>query len=112
MARQRHGGSGWWKVAALAERQHGVVSRGQLREVGMGEAAIDHAVASGRLFPIFRATFGVGHAQVGLHGRMLAAVLACGTGAVISHGSAAFLLGLWESEPRAIHVIADNEAGR
>lgn len=43
---------------------------------------------------------------------MLAAVLACGKGAVVSHGSAAFLLGLWESEPRAIHVIAANELGR
>lgn len=78
----------------------------------MGEAAIDHAIASGRLFPLFRATFGVGHAQVGSSGRMLAAVLACGTGAVVSHGSAAFLMGLWESEPRAIHVIAANELGR
>jgi very-short-patch-repair endonuclease len=78
----------------------------------MGEAAIDHAIASGRLFPLFRATFGVGHAQVGSRGRMLAAVLACGTGTVLSHGSAALLLGLWESEPCAIHVIAANELGR
>jgi very-short-patch-repair endonuclease len=113
MGRQGHSGSGkWWNVAALAERQHGVVSREQLRGIGMSEGAIDHAAASGRLFPIFRATFGVGHSHVGMHGRMLAAVLACGTGAVLSHGSAALLLGLWESEPQAIHVIAPNQAGR
>ena len=78
----------------------------------MGEAAIDHAIASGRLFPLFRAAFGVGHAEVGPKGLMLAAVHACGTGAVVSHGSAAFILGLWESEPGPIHVIAANELGR
>jgi len=78
----------------------------------MADAAIDHAIVAGRLFPLFRAAFGVGHARVGSRGRMLAAVLACGAGAVVSHGSAAFLLGLWESEPRAIHVIAAMELGR
>jgi very-short-patch-repair endonuclease len=113
MARQRHGRSGrWQKIAALAEQQHGVVSRRQLREMEMADAAIDYAIAAGRLFPLFRATFGVGHAHVGSRGRMLAAVLACGDGAVVSDGSAAFLLGLWESEPRAIQVIAANELGR
>lgn len=113
MVRQRHRRSGrWQEVAALAEQQHGVVSRWQLLEMGMADAAIDHAIAAGRLFPLFRATYGVGHAQVGSHGRMLAAVLASGKGAVVSHGSAAFLLGLWESEPHAIHVIAASELGR
>lgn len=96
----------------MAEQQHGVVSRQQLREMGMLDAAVDHAIAVGRLFPLFRATFGVGHARVGSQGRMLAATLACGAGAVVSHGSAAFLLGLWESEPRTIHAIAANELGR
>lgn len=99
-------------MAALAERQHGVVSREQLREIGMGEGAVDYAIASGRLFPLFRGTFGVGHSRVGSHGRLLAATLACGTGTVVSHGSAAFLLGLWESKPGAIHVIAPKQAGR
>lgn len=99
-------------MAALAGRQHGVVSREQLRRVGMGDAAIDHAVATGRLFPVFRGVFGVGHSRVGLRGRVLAAALVCGSGAVVSHGSAAFLLGLWESEPHSIHVIAPKQAGR
>lgn len=78
----------------------------------MGEGAVDYAIASGRLFPLFRGTFGVGHSQVGSYGRMLAATLACGAGTVVSHGSAAFLLGLWESKPEAIHVIAPKQAGR
>ena len=75
----------------------------------MGEAAIDHAIASGRLFPLFRAAFGVGHAEVGPKGLMLAAVHACGTGAVVSHGSAAFILGLWESEPGPIAAYVSQE---
>src|SRR6476469_1832956 len=111
MAWQGHSGR-WWDVATLAERQHGVVSRDQLRDIGMGEGAIDHAIATGRLFPIFRGASGVGHSRVGSRGRMLAAVRACGGGTVVSHGSAAHLLGLWEGEPKAIHVIAPDQAGR
>lgn len=78
----------------------------------MTRAAINHAIASGRLYPIFRAAFGVGHAQVGAHGRMLAAVLACGPGTVVSHGSAAALLGLHETQPQVVDVIAPIQAGR
>lgn len=43
---------------------------------------------------------------------MLAATLACGEGSVVSHGTAAFLLGLWEWQPRSIDVIGPVEAGR
>jgi len=43
---------------------------------------------------------------------MLAAVLASGEGSVISHGTAAFLLGIWEHQPRLIDVIAPVQAGR
>jgi hypothetical protein len=102
----------WRGVGRLAERQHGVVSRTQLRRLGLSEAAIDHAVGSGRLYPIFRAAFAVGYPPVGRHSRMLAAVLACGDDTVISHGSAASLQGLWEFQPRLIDLIAPVEAGR
>lgn len=43
---------------------------------------------------------------------MLAAVLACGDGAVLSHGSAAELIGLWDRRPAVIDVIARRRAGR
>jgi very-short-patch-repair endonuclease len=113
MGRQRHGKvGGWWGASRLAEDQHGVVSRNQLRGVGLSEARIDHAVATGRLHPVFRGAFGVGHHPIGPHGRLLAAVLACGEGTVVSHGSAAWLLGLWERRPQLIDVIAPVEAGR
>jgi very-short-patch-repair endonuclease len=99
-------------VATLAERQHGVVSRGQLRALGIDDAVIDRAIAAGRLFRLFRGVFGVGHAGVGRNGRLLAATLACGEGSVVSHGTAAALLGIWERHPRQIDVIAPVEAGR
>jgi uncharacterized protein DUF559 len=99
-------------VAELAGRQYGVVGRRQLLELGLSDEAIDHGVATARLYPLFRAAFAVGHARVGSHGRMLAAVLACGEGAVVSHGTAAFLLGLWDRPPGLINVIAPIESGR
>lgn len=43
---------------------------------------------------------------------MLAAVLASGPGTVLSHGSAAELLGLWDRRPEAFDVIAPRRAGR
>lgn len=78
----------------------------------MGERAINFAIAHGRLYPVFRGVFGVGHEPLGRHGRLLAAVLACGDGAVLAHGTAACLMGLWENEPVLIDVIAPVEAGR
>jgi very-short-patch-repair endonuclease len=105
-------GDDWRAVARIAEGQHGVVSRKQLRRVGLTEAAIRQGVVAGRLYPLFRSTFAVGHACRGHNCRSLAAVLACGEGSVISHGTAAALLGLWEFWPADVEVIAPVEAGR
>ncbi len=89
-----------------------MVSRAQLRTIGFSDDAIDRAVVAGRLIPIFRGTFAVGHPAIGRHGRMLAAVLACGEGSFVSHGTAAALLGLWERQPALLDVIAPIESGR
>lgn len=78
----------------------------------MGERAISFAIAQGRLYPVFRGAYGVGHEPLGRHGRLVAAVLACGDGTVVSHGTAASLMGLWEKEPVVIDVVAPVEAGR
>jgi very-short-patch-repair endonuclease len=99
--------SGEWEgVAALAGRQHGVAGRQQLRELGVTDRMIDRGVATARLFPLFHGSFAVGHPQVGDRGRMLAAVLACGKESVVSHGTAAALLGLWDRPPTLVNVIA------
>lgn len=102
----------WVRSAGLAATQHGVISRDQLRGLGFSEATIDHAVAVGHLHRIFRGAFALGHPGVGWRGEMLAAVLASGEGSVVSHGTAAYLLGLWERKPQLIDVIAPIEAAR
>lgn len=78
-------------VAELAELQHGVVSRGQLLGLGLGEGAVEHRVAVGRLHPVGKGVYAVGHRRVAREGRWLAAVLSSGPGAVLSHRSAAAL---------------------
>ena len=85
-------------VAALAARQHGVVSTEQLRTRGLGEGAIRLRVRRRRLLRVHRGVYAVGHARLMPRGRLWAALLACGgtDGAVISHRSAA---ALWEIAP-------------
>jgi hypothetical protein len=73
----------------LAGEQHGVVARRQLRALGLSLDAIDHRVASGRLHPLHRGVYAVGHRALTLRGRFRAAVLACGETAVLSHFAAA-----------------------
>jgi predicted transcriptional regulator of viral defense system len=81
-------------VAEVAGRQHGIVSRVQLRDLGLGEDAIDARLRSGRLHRLYRGVYAVGHGLVPREGRWLAAVLRGGEGAVLSHGSAAALWGI------------------
>ena len=81
-------------IAALASAQHGVVSRAQLRGVGLGESSIGQRVTAGRLHRVHRGVYAVGHTVLTQRGYWMAAVLACGPGAVLSHASAAALWGI------------------
>lgn len=78
-------------IRELAEGQHGVVAWRQLVDRGLGRGQIEGRVRSGRLVPLHRGVFAVGHRRIGIRGEWLAAVLACGPGAVLSHASAAQL---------------------
>ncbi len=89
-----------------------MVSRGQLRELGLSDREISLRAERGNLHPLFWGTFAVGHRIVGQPGRMCAAYLACGAGTVISHGSAAELLGLWGKRLPVVDVIPPNWSGR
>ncbi len=109
---ERRTGSRGHAIARLAERQHGVVSRGQLNALGLSEREIDLRITSGELYPVFRGTFAVGHLAIGRRGRLLAAVLACGDGALLSHGSAAELQELWDKQSIQVDVIPPRRAGR
>ena len=79
----------------IAEAQHGVVSRAQLSELGLGSDAIDHRIRVGRLCGIHRGVYAVvGRRLMTRRGFWMAAVLACGPGAVLSHRAAAALWGI------------------
>lgn len=75
----------------LVRRQHGVVDRRQLLGLGYTAKAIRHRVAQGRLFPLYRGVYAVGRLELNREGRWMAALLACGEGAMLSHHSAAAL---------------------
>jgi hypothetical protein len=78
----------------------------------MRERAITHAVAAGRLHRVFRGVYAVGHAHIGERGRLRAATLACGGRSVVSHRSAAALLGLLDRAPTVIDIISPTHRGR
>lgn len=94
-------------LAEMARRQHGVVSLAQLTsELGYSRSAVTRAAAAGRLHRLHRGVYAVGHTGLSLHGRCLAAVLSAGTGALLSHHSAAWLWGLatWSPIPLSVTV--------
>jgi hypothetical protein len=93
-------------VAELAERQFGVVSLAQLRALGLGQRAVQQRASMGRLRRLHRGVYAVGHGVLRPEGRRLAAVLACGEGAVLSHRSAAAHWGLLETQAALIDVTA------
>ncbi len=84
------------QIAALADRQHRVVGLSQLRELGLSARAVQHRAARGRLHRIHRGVYAVGRSKLTGHGHWMAAVLACGPDAALSHRSAA---GLWGLRP-------------
>jgi very-short-patch-repair endonuclease/predicted transcriptional regulator of viral defense system len=89
---------------ALVERQHGVVARCQLLEVGFSPKAIEHRIATGRLHPVSRGVYAIGRPKLTVHGLWTAAVLSCGPRAALSHESAAALWGIRAARGKEIHV--------
>lgn len=99
------------RIARLASAQHGLVTAKQLAALGLGRAAISERVRGGRLHRVHRGVYAVGHTALSLHGHFMGAVLACGAGAVLSHGSAAVLWGLLRPLDDPVHVSAPTAAG-
>jgi len=106
-------------IAAIAARQHGVITRAELVLVGVSKSAISDRVYAGRLHRIHRGVYAVGHRNLSNEGKWMAAVLACGESAVLSHTSAAELWGIRRprrpSEPdksAAIHITVPIASGR
>lgn len=103
--RKRSDGGRHDPLAQLAERQHGVVSIRQLTgPLGYSRNAVSRAVGDGRLHLLHRGVYAVGHTRISSHGKCLAAVLACGRGALLSHFSAGWLWDVAKVNPEPIHV--------
>ena len=80
------------RIAALARDQHGIVTRTQLLRLGFLRGAVQRRVKARRLRVLHRGIYLVGPIMPA-KAREMAAVLACGPSAVLSHRSAA---ALWE----------------
>jgi hypothetical protein len=93
-------------LAEVAQRQWGVVSVEQLRALGLGRSATTRRVQAGRLHRLYVGVYAVGHTALRREGRWLAAVLACGKGAVLSHRSAAAHWGLLATTQAHVDVTA------
>jgi very-short-patch-repair endonuclease len=99
-------------VAELAARRHGVVSYTQLKACGLDRQTIAHRVARHRLIVLYRGVYAVGHAQLRVEGKWLAAVHAGGPRAVLSHGDAAAAWGLTPVNGSRIDVSTPARSGR
>lgn len=99
-------------VARVAAEQHGRISFEQLQACGLSDKAIRGRVQRGQLYRVHRAVYAVGHEAPTLHGDFMAAVLAGGEGAVLSHFSAAALWGMLPRQPRDLEVIVTGAKGR
>lgn len=91
-------------VRRLAEQQHGVVARRQLVAAGVDVERIRRWREGGRLVGQRRGVYSLGHGLLTIEGRWMAAVLACGEGALLSHAGAAALWGLRPPGGAAIDV--------
>jgi very-short-patch-repair endonuclease len=99
-------------IAEFAKRQWGVVSREQLVAAGASPGAIKVRLRAERLHVLHRGVYAVGHTRLRLEARLMAAVLACGVGAVVSHRSAAYLLEMRRTNRDRIDVTTPRRTGR
>jgi hypothetical protein len=98
-------------IGRVANRQGGVVSRAQLL-ARAGRGAIDHRIREGRLRPVHRGVYAVGHDAIPIRGRLCAALLVAGDGAALSHRTAAYVLTLLPSMPPFVEVTTTRRRRR
>jgi Protein of unknown function (DUF559)/Transcriptional regulator, AbiEi antitoxin len=86
-----------------------VLSLDELRACGLDRQAVSVRVRNGHLHRLHRGVYAVGHPNVPLNGRFLAAVKACGPDAYLSHFSAAALHGIVTWDDRHPEVTAPKQ---
>jgi hypothetical protein len=97
------------RLAYLARRQHGVVAHAQLLDLGLSASGVGRLSERGTLHRVHRGVYAVGHLALTRNGRFMAAVLACGDGAALSHFSAAVLWAILDDRGQRIHVTAEKQ---
>lgn len=100
------------ELGVLAGRQHGVVTAAQLSALEISRATVSAWTRRGRLHRLHRGVYAVGHAAPSEHRRFMAAVLACGEEAALSHGSAAVLWGFLKPLEGPVHVTSPSTSGK
>lgn len=99
-------------IAALASKQRGYVTRRQLLALGLSAQAIKYRIKTGRLIPVYAGVYAVGHVPTLPQDRAYGALLACGPGAVLSHGSAASVWGVFRRWDMPFEVTAPSPRSR
>lgn len=91
------------RILEIAGQQHGVVTRGQLRQAGVSRGAVEHRLRKGTLLPLHRGVYRTGPTTPRFQAEA-AALLACGEEAVLTHQTAAGILRLIP-EPQAEELV-------
>jgi very-short-patch-repair endonuclease len=99
-------------IVALAERQHALLTLPQLQLHGLGKAAVAKRAKDGRLYRVHRGVYAVGRPDLTQRGHWMAAVLACGPKALLSHRSAAALHGIRRDNRAKTDVTLPSRSAR
>jgi hypothetical protein len=106
LAQRAGSGPPWGLVASVASKQHGVVGRWQLLELGLTPSSIQRGVGRGLLHPVFQGAYAAGFGALNRNARLMAAVLVGGENAMLSHRTGGALLRMIVSYPNRIDVTA------
>jgi len=97
------------RIAALARRQYGLITTAQLTSVGLERSGVSKRVRTGRLHPLYRGVYAVGHRRLSQEAHWMAAVLAAGPGAALSHAAAAKHWRIWRGRADGVDVIVPGQ---
>jgi very-short-patch-repair endonuclease len=99
-------------VALAAAREWSVLSVADLRGCGLSDDTIERQARTGRLHRMYQGVYAIGHPNPPLEGRFLAAVKACGDGALLSHFSGAAHWKMVEWDDRRLEVTVPASGAR
>jgi hypothetical protein len=97
------------KIARIASEAHGVVTRKELLVAGLTAKQIEQRIRAGALIPQYRGVYRVGHCAPSVRARYMAAVKACGDGALLCGLAAAYLHGLIKGSPPPPEVMTTTD---